>query len=189
LPYFDSWNSWDDVHGIFPLLRRGWVYQERLLSPRVLHFTSHELYWECREGSYCECRHVNLTRQDVIGKYWYRSTTDAPNIRHAIPLEQSTPSSMSLTERWTEIIMEYSRLQLSFQYDRLPALSGIAKEMQKHRADQYLAGLWEDDLPAALLWYRKSVWLGDPRGSARPQEYTAPTWSWASITAIVSDDK
>jgi hypothetical protein len=30
-----------------PLLFRGWVYQERLLFSRVLHFTANELFWEC----------------------------------------------------------------------------------------------------------------------------------------------
>jgi hypothetical protein len=33
--------------GELPLLFRGWVYQERLLSSRVLHFTANELFWEC----------------------------------------------------------------------------------------------------------------------------------------------
>ena len=39
----------------FPLLSRGWVFQEKLLSPRILHFCSTELVWECRELSVCEC--------------------------------------------------------------------------------------------------------------------------------------
>lgn len=32
---------------------RGWTYQERLLSNRILHFVQGKLYWECRnaEGS------------------------------------------------------------------------------------------------------------------------------------------
>jgi len=29
----------------FPLMTRAWVYQERLLAPRVLHFCSNELIW------------------------------------------------------------------------------------------------------------------------------------------------
>jgi hypothetical protein len=31
-----------------PLNRRGWVTQERMLAPRTLHFTSWQLFWECR---------------------------------------------------------------------------------------------------------------------------------------------
>lgn len=33
---------------------RGWVLQERLLSPRILHFTKQQLFWECRETNACE---------------------------------------------------------------------------------------------------------------------------------------
>jgi hypothetical protein len=40
---------------IFPLMIRAWTYQERLLSPRLLHFTSGELSWECSELRSCEC--------------------------------------------------------------------------------------------------------------------------------------
>ncbi|KAK8087506.1 hypothetical protein PG994_002480 [Apiospora phragmitis] len=38
-----------------PLLSRGWVLQERLLAPRVLHFCGTELVWECRQWTICEC--------------------------------------------------------------------------------------------------------------------------------------
>jgi hypothetical protein len=40
----------------FPLLARGWVYQERLLCPRVVHFIQTEIRWECRALKRCECR-------------------------------------------------------------------------------------------------------------------------------------
>jgi hypothetical protein len=32
-----------------PLLRRAWIYQERMLSPRVVHFGFEGLEWECRK--------------------------------------------------------------------------------------------------------------------------------------------
>ena len=38
-----------------PLMNRGWAYQERLLSRRILHFTQDELVWECRSSVTCEC--------------------------------------------------------------------------------------------------------------------------------------
>ncbi|KAK3948511.1 heterokaryon incompatibility protein-domain-containing protein [Pseudoneurospora amorphoporcata] len=33
-----------------PLYRRGWVYQERTLAPRIIHCTDTQLYWECLES-------------------------------------------------------------------------------------------------------------------------------------------
>lgn len=32
-----------------PLYKRAWVYQERMLSPRIIHCCSNQLYWECHE--------------------------------------------------------------------------------------------------------------------------------------------
>lgn len=38
-----------------PLFGRGWAWQERLLSPRILHFTDTEVIWECLDSISCEC--------------------------------------------------------------------------------------------------------------------------------------
>jgi hypothetical protein len=37
-----------------PLSRRGWAFQERWLCPRMLHFSSEQLFWECRNVIACE---------------------------------------------------------------------------------------------------------------------------------------
>lgn len=37
-----------------PLSQRGWCFQERILSPRILHYTNQCIYWECREEYRCE---------------------------------------------------------------------------------------------------------------------------------------
>ncbi|KAK0617668.1 heterokaryon incompatibility protein-domain-containing protein [Immersiella caudata] len=38
-----------------PVLSRGWIFQERILSPRVLHFCAEEMVWECKSTTQCEC--------------------------------------------------------------------------------------------------------------------------------------
>lgn len=38
-----------------PLLLRAWVYQERLLPRRVVHFAANELIWECSAETLCQC--------------------------------------------------------------------------------------------------------------------------------------
>ena len=40
---------WDEQLDYAPLSRRGWVFQERWLAPRILHFSSDQLLWECCE--------------------------------------------------------------------------------------------------------------------------------------------
>lgn len=48
-----SWTS--NSASFFPLLSRAWVFQERLLAPRVLHLSHNELVWECMETGSCQC--------------------------------------------------------------------------------------------------------------------------------------
>ena len=38
-----------------PLMSRGWVFQERLLSRRFLCFAANEVLWECLEDVACSC--------------------------------------------------------------------------------------------------------------------------------------
>ena len=40
---------WDEQLDYAPLSRRGWVCQERWLTPRILYFGSDKLMWECCE--------------------------------------------------------------------------------------------------------------------------------------------
>ena len=42
----------------YPVFQRGWCFQERILSRRVLHFTKKELIFECSEGLRCDCSRV-----------------------------------------------------------------------------------------------------------------------------------
>ena len=55
----------------FPLMKRGWVFQERILSPRVLHFGPQELLWECMENRSCECGFPNTFNMRVEAKWTY----------------------------------------------------------------------------------------------------------------------
>jgi hypothetical protein len=40
--------SWEAFYNSNPLNKRGWTFQERELSPRILHFSADQLWWECR---------------------------------------------------------------------------------------------------------------------------------------------
>lgn len=70
----------------------------------------------------------------------------------------------------------YSRCALTKETDKLVALSGLSKELQRVLQDDYLAGLWRRDLECQLLWEVRSSYHG-----RRPSVYVAPSWSWASL--------
>jgi len=127
-----------------PLLSRAWAYQEILLSLRVLHFGKQELGWECIELTNCECgENNNLTAISRIH--------DPHKLHHSLTLANWRDRS-ALHSRWRAIVHEYSGLELTFGKDKLPALSGLAKQMQRYRPDdKYIGGVWSQSLFQDML--------------------------------------
>lgn len=155
------------AHSSFPLLSRAWAFQERILSPRVLHFGGRELYWECRQTTHCECGHKGIAKSWAKREFTYLLRPPPTNRTPSFELDRLT--------RWKRLVEKYSDHHLTFPTDRLPAISGLAKKMQASLPGvRYLAGIWEND-GAALIWRI----LGDP--VPLPPAYVAPSWSWASL--------
>jgi Heterokaryon incompatibility protein (HET) len=164
-----------------PLFKRGWVVQERILSPRILHFAGNQMFWECLERRACETLPVYLPALNNEKKLSIDTLSVA-----AGPLVPSPfgPSDESLKKLilWESVVERYSSTELTFpDKDKLSALSGIAKKMGIR--GEYLAGIWKEGLILHLMWHRK-----DDSILSRPDHYQAPTWSWASVNGQVQTD-
>ncbi|KAH0428260.1 hypothetical protein CcaCcLH18_09150 [Colletotrichum camelliae] len=157
-----------------PINKRAWVYQERMLATRVLHFCRSRLFWEC----------CTLSKAEPL-------SVDIP-VSMEVPLRQSKRlvpprprgqlSAETARIRWADVLETYSPASLSFRGDTLLALSAIVTRLCEQRdlePRDYAAGLWVPDLPQALRW----------RVSHRPErvavEYVAPSWSWAALFCII----
>ena len=114
-----------------PLTSRGWVFQERVLSPRVLHFDMQELLWECTHETACECKDGAEHSSN-----WIRLR------RSFQPANLQAASKEEIFELWHDAVILYSPLNLSREDDILPAISGLAKRLQSALNCTYLAGLW-----------------------------------------------
>ena len=86
-------------------------------------------------------------------------------------------------EAWRFIVRNYTSRQLSYQADKLRAISAVAMAYSAKTNDRYLAGLWQKMLPSALLWTRTEIdWIWP-----RSKEYRAPSWSWASVDGPIDE--
>ncbi|KAH0559295.1 hypothetical protein GP486_004187 [Trichoglossum hirsutum] len=155
--YFDGISSKSPLHS------RAWCFQERLLASRTIQYAEDELVWECKTKTWCECMDLDT---------WHFNTKSFK--RHY--LESLAAGLEIMGEEWSKIVNLYTARQLSFESDRLPALSGIAKHFQSYGMGSYLAGLWKPLLPRQLLWQVRNC-----RSARRPLVYRAPSWSWASV--------
>jgi hypothetical protein len=159
-----------------PLLNRAWVFQERMLAPRTLHFHNEEMIWECNSGISCECSRLDDYKFGDPDRPLEESTADQLKTMYTTILSEET-TEKTMLDNWLEIISEYCGLRLTKETDRLPALAGLASRVAKRLESQYLAGLWSQDLPRQLCWVKDRL----SRPSFRNLNSGSPSWSWASV--------
>lgn len=154
-----------------PLNSRGWVAQERALSPAILHFTPKQMWWECRSHIASEALpYIDLTRTLAsafyqLGPDVLRSLSTKSDIRH-------------IYLSWTQFVSFYARTDLTVESDRFPALNGIAQVFGEITEDNLIAGFWEGDLIKSLAW---TVIDDRYRAKKIPCTQRAPSWSWAFL--------
>ena len=162
-----------------PLQGRGWVFQERLLARRNLHFCCDQLIWECKELYASETYPEGIKTQSGGSP----STT----------LLNGDPSELGLGdeefdnyyhETWGELVTRYSICELTVPTDKVVALAGVAKRMREILQDDYVVGMWRRSLPYQLLWTVR------PPSKAKqitgPQDtYRSPSFSWLSTEGTV----
>ncbi|KAK1749495.1 heterokaryon incompatibility protein-domain-containing protein [Echria macrotheca] len=163
-----------------PTTERGWTLQESLLSRRILIFGHRQVHWSCLNsfgspgGNITALldRTIPGTQSLVDGIYPVGSLIDRP-----------------MDSQWATIVEEYTRRTLGRAGDKLLALSALAGHMvqvsrQRGENPLYRAGLLADQSKPST-WLPQLLWYRDTRKSERPQDYRAPSWSWASIDGPV----
>lgn len=179
-----------------PLLTRAWAFQERLLPNRTLHFHAEELVWECKAGVRCECGSLD---DRGLKEAEYQGLSDYTSIPKITPwLTQADPWLKPFVAQidrpyidtkgpysipcgiWMDLVSEFSRLSLTYEHDRLPALSGLAAKLSDKQLGRYVAGIWTEELPRLLLWEVCSD-AEKPDRRSMAVKPSAPSWSWASV--------
>jgi hypothetical protein len=100
----------------------------------------------------------------------------------------------NLHSYWADIVKSYALRDMSNLSDRLTALSGLAaKYLSASSVDEYLAGLWANNLAEGLAW-RVTQAIETKSNGHGPMNASPswPTWSWAVLplrTAIETNVK
>lgn len=150
---------------------RAWVFQERILSSRTLHFTRNFLHLECRTELECEGRHqiYECYHAGTVPKADYQS------LFAALPLtgiENVIPEFFLSV--WHSMIRRYSTTNLCRMEDLLLAIAGLAVRIQRQTSLTWSFGLWREYLIREILWYVRG-------GTGVQTRERAPSWSWASV--------
>jgi hypothetical protein len=192
--YIINSDFWHDQISNAPLNKRGWVFQERFLARRVIHFGPRQIGWECQQLQALETFPRGLPPTLTVGsrskpaiyealrELSQAALTNTPAARNA-PFSSTT--DLQFAEWWNNAMEDYSRCKFTFAKDKLIALTGVAKYVAMNRpADRYLAGMWQSCLAYGLAWFRIHQ-PGRVYSNLDYVECRAPSWSWASFDGEV----
>ncbi|GAW25628.1 putative heterokaryon incompatibility protein [Rosellinia necatrix] len=187
-----AWSNFNHDHmDRDPLHSRSWSLQERELSSRIAHFSRDTVQWECYQSnaSLVFPWHDPMLFASHRRIFDFDSTPQGDTIFGSV-LSGTVTSGQSwiVTREWIRLVGLYSKRQLSRQTDILPAISGMARVWGGFTPGGYHAGHFVLHGFVGLLWQ-----TGSPDGKGKrqakrclPDQYTAPSWSWASIVGEVS---
>lgn len=176
---YEPMSNTDIFKKAYPVLTRAWVYQERILSRRMLYCTYREFQFECRQDKTCECGNRFMPPHPVPKTAASQAMLQSKDQYGELERLHDTKgrySPMQMCQHWQKTVVQYTKLDLTQPSDKLPALSGCAKDIIRFTQDEYLAGLWRASFAEGMLWV-----VVVPVDQSRPQDSRAPTWSWASV--------
>lgn len=174
-----------------PLGRRAWSYQEKIMAKRILYFQEQQMAWGCSECIYTESWGTTPWFDTVYYMGWGSTVLLAAGDIHKLMRGESLyrtpndPEGNSLEPRlacWYKCVQEYAHRELTYESDKLPALSGLAHGLCVPELKEYLAGLWEVDLFRGLSWRYADR---DKVAVEEYARYVAPSWSCMSARGKV----
>jgi len=142
---------------------RGWTFQEKILSNRLLIFTSDQVFFHCNIATWFE--DTELENEDPSIEI--QRTHDSEVKYFAKPRP-----GLSKLEKYASLVHNYSLRNLTQQSDALNAFSGILNMLRPDLGESFVWGLPESNFDAALLWRR---YHHDPE--CKREGF--PSWSWA----------
>lgn len=167
-----------------PWQTRGWTFQEDMFSMRKLYFGQLMMYWDSLKPL-----DMIRTEDTIIDDKLDRLDRSAEiSIIHS-----SEPWRGDYDyDGWYYPMLKYCKKNLTYETDRLSAVSSYAKLFASKSGDTYVAGLWKKNLHRGLLWKigrrQRKTFCGLMGNLSSPSEYIAPSWSWASHHSILHFD-
>ena len=168
--------------------RRGWTYQEGLLSRRRLVFTETQVYFQCLEQHFCESLSVPMGN---VSRSYQRAAENLMQHTQAFPSQGVGTLPKHIFVR----LREYHLRRLSHDSDILYAFTGILHHFIRRKPPTY--HIWgvpfirmisangkdlvQDQFLIALLWLPGDDW----KGTKLTRRTGFPSWSWTGWRGVV----
>lgn len=173
---------------------RGWTFQEKMLSRRIISITTEGIYWDCLHHSASDQRPTGI-KGDFSPDF--RDTDDRAFKRlvlahdPGLPLIAPQPQAV-IYWQWRRAVQDYTTRDLTHHTDRPFAMGGINLRFSSILGDVVAYGIWQNDAIRSLIWFRdiesknsklnKPAWMA---GKGKCVPTGSPSWSWYGVTGHV----
>lgn len=163
------------------LLSRGWVFQEVLLTPANLFCTSEQMWWSCSHATFSH----TFPRGRPVAWSSDGKKLEADELRAKKQAIMAPDDCKDPIKAWMQALQYYTRTSVTFENDRLPAISGIANMFRAlfpavFRDASYHSGVWSIELVRQLGWHRIPIHAIPASSFSTDDYYYMPSWSPAS---------
>ena len=150
LQTYHSWrdnSTWDS---------RGWTFQEKVLSKRLLIFGSEQVYFQCKTDLWCEDTICENLDRNIGSKFLGNDN-----------LLGGRPDT-----HYNTLVANYTHRNFSFQSDVLKAFSGLENLLRPTLSSEFCWGLPISIFDTAISWTCPYHYPGKRR-------LDFPSWSWS----------
>lgn len=156
---------------------------ERILSPRILHFTKHQIFWDCGTLSACEVfpngLPFPLDHKASTDRHWRGRLVGSTVSSNALTGVNDNESSYTF---WMSAVQNYTECNLTSQGDKTIAIWSIAKLLRDVMREQYAVGMWSEALEEQMAWRVRET----QKCENMPElDASIPSWSWASVKGSI----
>ena len=188
LPKFNELDSGANLHWN----TRGWTFQEKLLSRRLLLFTDYQVYFRCSNAIWAEDvemeygRLSNSMRRRPTPFRWaperqqrnlstWQTLADVATLGALDIMDKD--SELGYLPNYTSIVKDIMQRQFTNAEDLLPATEGIFRTLDTTGDVPFHAGLPARHINKVLLW---QPLRGSSIALLQPPHTDVPSWSWAA---------
>ena len=152
---------------------RGWTFQERVLSKRLLCFTQDQMYWQCVAEPWAEDLHAEQLECNLPNRLFNKIAMMHEPVSRVV-------SETEALRYYAQCVKTYTSRQLGKASDVLDAFAGIMRLLEDTSTLRFhhASGLPIDMMECALLWH--PILPVVPR-----QDVELPSWCWASCEGQV----
>lgn len=161
-----------------PVTTRAWIFQEKILSRRMVHATKSQFVWQC--ATHSESEDGTCYESAGLSPFGPFGVLDSHLLRDQTNGETTEHARHALERRWWNWIRDYSDRDIGRPSDRYAAFAGVVRLLQDITDDEPVVGLWKKNLPLHLAWNAFPE-HGERKALFSVPETRFPTWTWMTF--------